>query len=62
MKANSDALRRRWADPVYRAMQTAANRQTNEARKAFFASDPLHRKRHSHAVRIGQRIAKRGRQ
>lgn len=62
MKAHSDALRRRWADPVYRERQTEVNRQTNEQRKAYFAADPLHRKQHSQAVKIGNRIAKRGRE
>ena len=60
MKAHSDRLRQRWADPVYRAKQTEANRRANEQRKAFFA-DPLNRTRHGQAVRIGHRVAKRGR-
>lgn len=60
MKKHSDALRRRWADPVYRERQTEANRRTNEERKAYFA-DPLARKQHAQAVRIGQRIRKAGR-
>ena len=59
MKAHSDRLKQRWADPVYRAKQTDANRRTNEQRKAFFA-DPLNRTAHGVAVRIGNRIAKRG--
>lgn len=57
MKSHSDALRRRWSDPAYRARQTQANRQTNEQRKAHFA-DPLNRKRHGMAVKIGQCITK----
>lgn len=60
MKAHSDALRQRWADPVYREKQTAANRRANETRKAFFA-EPLNRKRHGLAVKIGNRIRKQGR-
>ena len=60
MKAHTESLKRRWADPVYRDRQTEANRRTNEARKAFFA-DPLNRKRHGQAVKVGNRIAKRGR-
>jgi hypothetical protein len=59
MRAHSDALRRRWADPVYRDKQIAANRRTNDARKAYFA-DPLARKRHGQAVKIGYRLGKRG--
>ena len=59
MKAHTDALRRRWDDPVYREKQTEANQRTNEARKAYFA-DPLNRRKHGLAVRIGHRIAKRG--
>jgi len=59
MNAHSDALRRRWQDPAYRERQTEANRRTNEARKAYFA-DPLNRKRHGQAVKVGDRIAKRG--
>jgi hypothetical protein len=57
MSTHTDALRRRWSDPAYRARQTEANRRTNEQRKAFFA-DPLNRKRHGLAVKIGQRITK----
>lgn len=60
MKAHADALKKRWADPVYRARQTEANRRTNEARKAYFA-DPLARLQHSAAVRVGNRIRKEGR-
>jgi len=60
MKAHTEALRRRWADPVYRERQLEANRRTNNARKAHFA-DPLNRKRHGQAVKIGVRIAQRGR-
>jgi hypothetical protein len=59
MKAHSDALRRRWADPVYRAKQTEANRRTNEARKAYFA-DSLARARHGQAVRVSWRMRRRG--
>ena len=58
MRAHSDALRRRWADPVYRERQIEANRRTNAARRAHFA-DPLNRKRHGQAVKIGQRMGKR---
>ncbi len=57
MKAHSDALKKRWADPVYRERQTEANRCASEARKAHFA-DPLARKQHGVAVRVGQRIRK----
>lgn len=60
MKAHSDALRKRWEDPAYREKQTEANRQANTERKAYFA-DPLARKRHGQAVRIGHRIRKAGR-
>jgi hypothetical protein len=59
MKAHSDALRRRWEDPAYREKQTETNRRTNEQRKAYFA-DPLARKRHGAAVRIGYRIRRQG--
>lgn len=60
MKAHSDALKKRWADPVYRAKQTEANQRTNEDRKEFFA-DPLNRRRHGQAVKIGQQVRKQGR-
>lgn len=59
MKAHSDALRRRWADLVYRERQIESNRRANVDRRAHFA-DPLNRKRHGQAVRVGNRIAKRG--
>lgn len=59
MKAHSDALRRRWEDPAYRERQTEANRRTNEQRKAHF-TDPLARKRHGQAVRLGYRIRRQG--
>ena len=58
MKAHSDALKRRWADPVYRERQTESNRRTNDARRAHFA-DPLHRKQHGQAIKLGQRMGKR---
>lgn len=57
MKAHSEALKRRWADPEYRKRQTEANRRTNAERKAHFA-DPLARKRHGQALRISYRIRK----
>lgn len=60
MKAHSDRLKQRWADPVYREKQTEANRRANEDRKAFFAN-PLNRKAHGLAVKIGNRIRKQGR-
>lgn len=60
MKAHSDRLRQRWADPVYREKQTEANRRTNAERRVFFA-DPLNRERHGRAVKIGHRVRKQDR-
>ncbi len=57
MRGHTAALHRRWADPVYREKQVEANRRTNEARKAHFA-DPLNRKRHGQAVKVGYRVKK----
>lgn len=58
MKAHAEALKRRWADPVYREKQVAVDRRTAAARKAFFA-DPLNRARHTLAIRAGMRMRKR---
>lgn len=40
---HTDALRRRWADPAYRARQTEANRRLAAALRAAFAADPSRR-------------------
>ena len=58
MRAHSEALRRRWADPVYRERQLEANRRMRAARRAHFA-DPLARKHHSMSVKMGWRNRKR---
>lgn len=60
MKAHSDALKRRWSDPGYRAQQTAANRAA-AADQALLLRDPLARKQHGQAIKIGNRIARKGR-
>jgi len=52
---HSDALRRRWADPAYRAKQTEANRRLAEQLRAVFAADPLRRAQHGRAIAIGKR-------
>ncbi len=44
MKARSDAMRRRWADPAYRERQIEVLRRANEKRQEQLA-DPLERKR-----------------
>lgn len=58
MNAHAEALKKRWADPVYREKQVEANRRTAAARKAFFA-DPLNRARHRQAIKDGMRMRKR---
>ena len=57
MKMNTDALKRRWADPVYRDRQVAANRLAAAERRAHFA-DPLARRQHGLAIKVGHRMRK----
>jgi hypothetical protein len=59
MKAHSEALRRRWADPAYREKQTAANRRTAETLRERF-SDPHARARLGATIKHSKR-SKRGR-
>lgn len=49
------AMRRRWADPAYRARQTEANRRLAVALRTMFAADPLRRKQHGLAIKIAKR-------
>lgn len=60
MNAHSDALKRRWQDPVYRDRQVESNRRAASARKADLA-DPLARKVHGQAIRLSYRMRKAGR-
>jgi len=52
---HTDALKRRWADPAYRAKQTAHNQRMADALRAAFAADPSRRALHGRAIAIGKR-------
>lgn len=60
MTNRSDMLRQRWSDPDYRTRQTESNRNAARAQSIALA-DPLKRKLHGQAVRVGKRLRKQWR-